>query len=144
MNALSFRRAGLLVLLLVTTLTACKKNSDETQPQPDAAARVEGQYTLSEVELDGTKYPAGQTNLKGGVTVNRVSATTIKMNFAIVNKKDNSDFLSGNADGILLSESNGQINLSKDGDTIGYATGNKLSLKGVDDSGTQFVMTLTK
>jgi hypothetical protein len=143
MNARIFRPVGLLALLMLALLTGCKKNSEEAQP--DMGTRLEGQYTLSEVELNGTKYPAGQTNLKGGVSVTRVSASSIKMAFAIVNKKDGSDFISGSAEDVSLSEAgNGQVNLSKDGDTIGYASGNKLSIKGVDDDGTQFVMTLTK
>ncbi|MBC7920040.1 MAG: hypothetical protein H7Z75_03025 [Ferruginibacter sp.] len=140
----SLRRPVLLALLVAASLTACKKDK-ETEPEPDLASRAAGQYTFSELAFGGKTYPASSSNLKGGVTVTRQTATTVELKLNVNQKSDNEPFMDGSAGGILLTDvGNGEFDLNKDGEKLGRGSKNKLVLNGEDDNDVRFTITFTK
>lgn len=147
MNANLFRRAGLLMLLAVAALlSSCKKDS-EVEPQGDLSDRIAGQYTLTALTLNGKEYPASQANIKGGVSVARATANTVDIDFNIVQKADGSEFVTGTAEDVTLTDLGGgqvELRISGQPEALGKGGKNKLELNGVDDGGTRFTLVLTK
>lgn len=140
----SFRLPVLLMLLVIASLTGCKKG-DNTEPAPDVAARVSGQYAFSELAAGGKTYPASQTNLKGTITVTRQTATTVSMQLNIRLKSTNEAYADESAEGVTVSETgSGNIEYQLDGTVIAKGSGNKISIEGEGDDGVAFTLTATK
>ncbi len=140
----SFRLPVLLLLLVIASLTGCKKG-DNTEPAPDVAARVSGQYSFSELATGGKTYPASQTNLKGTITVTRQTATTVSMQLNIRLKSTNEAYADESAEGVTVSETgSGNVEYQLDGTVIARGSGNKISIEGEGDDGVAFTLTATK
>ncbi len=139
-----FRLPVLLMLLVIASLTGCKKG-DNNDPAPDVAARVSGQYAFSELEAAGKTYPASQTNLKGTITITRQTATTVSMQLNIRLKSTNEAYADESADDIAVRETgNGNVEFHIDGTVIARGSGNKISIEGEGDDGVAFTLTATK
>ena len=141
---ISFRLPVLLMLLVIASLTGCKK-SDNNTPAPDLAARVAGQYSFSELAAGGKTYPASQTNLKGTITVTRQTATTVAMQLNIRLKSTNEAYADESVENVTVSEkSNGNVEYQLDGTVIARGSGSKISIEGEGDDGVAFTLTATK
>lgn len=145
MNAkINFRLSALLVLLLAVLVTACKKG-ENADPSPDLAARVAGTYTYSELKTGGKTYKASDTNLKGTISLTRQTATTVAIKLAIVNKSTNESFADDAADDVdVVDLGSGNVELHYNGNTIAKISGNKISIEGEDDAGTEFTLSASK
>ncbi|SOD81584.1 hypothetical protein [Spirosoma fluviale] len=140
----NFRFSALLILLVATLVTACKKG-DNVVPSPDLGAQVAGTYTYSELKTGGKTYPASDTNLKGTIKLTRQTATTVAIQLAIVHKATNETFADDAAEDVEVVESGiGNIELHYNGDTIAKIKGTKISIEGEDDAGTLFTLFATK
>lgn len=141
---LTFRFSAFLVLLFMASLTSCKKGT-EVAPAPDLASRVAGTYTYAELTTGGKTYPAGDTNLKGTITLGRQTASTVSIQLAIINKSTNETFADDAAEGVSVTEAgNGNVELRYQGNVIAKVNGNKISIEGEDETGTSFTLTATK
>ncbi|WP_143092579.1 hypothetical protein [Arsenicibacter rosenii] len=141
MKTSSFARTAVMAVLCIAALTGCKK---ETEPSPELSARVTGSYTISTIETGGKTYQAGQTNLKGGLTVVRESETSVGIDLNITTK-DNGDFLQGNVSDVSLTDAgNGEVNLVKSGDNFGKGGNGRISVKVSDSNDQDMIITLKK
>ncbi len=139
-----FRMPALVVLLLVAALTGCKKGSN-TDPAPDLAGRVAGQYTFSELTAAGKTYPASQTNLKGTITVARQTANTVSVKASINLKSTNEVYADDLVDDVTVTETGGgNIEFQFDGTVIARGTGSKISIEGEGADGVSFTLTASK
>ncbi|HEV7351205.1 hypothetical protein [Telluribacter sp.] len=138
-----FRCIPVLMLLLVASLSACEKNKEIVAP--DAATTVAGQYTYSELNLNGKTLPASQTDLKGTVSLTRETATSVTMVLNIRMKSDNSEFLVDNLDETeVVDLGSGLYSLRLEGQEFAQIKDKKLTIKGVDTGGVSFSIAATK
>lgn len=138
-----FRRLTLLMLLIAASLSSCKKDKDPVAP--DAATTVAGNYTYSELTFNGQTLPASQTNLKGGISLTRQSATLVTIDVNFRSKSDNSEFIVQNVQGVEVADlGNGTYGLRYETEEFAQVKGKKVILKGVDEDGVNFTITATK
>ena len=136
-------RAVLLALFVAASLSACKKSNSD--PAPDLAARVAGQYTFSELATGGKTYPASQTNLKGSINVTRQTPTTVSMSVSLNLKSTNETYAEDSVDNVTVSEtSSGNVEFRSGSTVIARATGNKISIEGAGDDGVDLTIYATK
>ncbi len=145
MNAPSIsRRLALFLLLAITSLSACKKETDAT-PTGDLGTRAAGQYTLTEISAGGKTLPAAQADLKGSINVTRQTATSVNLDFNIREKSTNDEVLVGTADGLEVSSAGGNaISFRGDNAEVATLSGNRLSIKVEDDNGVDVTFVATK
>ena len=144
-SLLFFRRSALLALLFAVSLSACKKSTSDPAPAPDLAARVAGQYNFSELTTGGKTYPASQTNLKGGFTVTRETATTVSMAINLQLKSTGETYAEDSADNVTVAEvSGGTIEFRSGGTVIARTNGNKISIEGEGPDGASLTISATK
>ncbi|GAB3178046.1 hypothetical protein [Telluribacter humicola] len=138
-----FRIIPLLMILMVTVLSSCKKDKDIIAP--DAATAIAGQYTYSELTYNGKTLPANQTDLKGSVKLTRQTASLVDIALNIRIKSSDSEFLVGTLDGAdVIDQGSGNYSLSYENDEFGQIKGEKLTIKGVDSDGVSFTITAKK
>lgn len=139
----SFRCSALLVFLFAASLTACKK--DNADPAPDLASRVAGTYTFSELATGGKTYQAKDTNLKGSISVNRQTATTVSIAVNIRLKSTDETFLDDSADDVTVVDmGSGAVEYRLNSTVIAKGSTNKLSISGEDEDGVALTLTATK
>lgn len=127
-----FRRASLIALLLVGSLSACKQQANESitpaPPTNELSSRVAGQYMLTQVSADGEVYSASDAGLKGGAKISRVSAASVDLNLAI-NTTDNDPVKNASVAGVTLTDAgNNEVDLVSGSERIGKASTNKLTI----------------
>ena len=146
MNNLSVpNRLVVFVLLIVASLSACKKGQDVIDPAPDAATTVAGKYTFSELSYNGKVVSAANADLKGTIKLTRQSATVVGMSIDLRAKSDNSEFIVENLTGVEVADlGSGTTGLRYDGDQIAQIKGTKLTISGKDEGGVSFSLTATK
>lgn len=139
----SFRTA-LLALLVVASLSACKKSDSETAA-PDLASRVAGQYNFSELSASGKTYPASETNLKGSITVTRQTATTVSMKVNLALKSTNETYADDSVENVTVVEtSGGNVEFRYNNNVIARANGSKLSIDGEGADGVDLTISANK
>ncbi|CAN5534801.1 hypothetical protein BH09BAC4_BH09BAC4_16540 [soil metagenome] len=144
MKTLVSFRTALLALLVVASLSACKKTDAETAA-PDLAGRVAGQYNFSELSAGGKTYPASETNLKGNITVTRQTATTVSMKVNLALKSTNETYADDSAENVTVVEtSGGTVEFRYNTNVIARANGNKLSIDGAGADGVDLTISATK
>jgi hypothetical protein len=142
MYSFLIRRAGLLVLLVAATLTACKK---APEADPDLANRLAGSYTLSQVTVNGQSVPAADAQLRGGVTVTRETATAVTLEFNVTYRVDNSEVLVGEIGDVALTDTGGgNVELRAQGERVGRGSRSELVIEAEDDNGEAFSMTFKR
>lgn len=145
MNTLTLsRRLALFLMLGLTSLSACKKGADVTPVPTDLGTQAAGTYTVSDLMVNGKTVSATQADLKGTITINRQSATSIDMAFDVRKKSTGEEVIVGTSNGMELSGTSSAISIIGDSSEVATIKGNKLSLAIVDDTGTRFTLGATK
>ncbi len=118
-------RFFLIALAVPFMLASCSKSSDEVNP--DLGVRVSGSYAFSRVIIDGKESPIEQSNITGGAIIDRLTETTVKVNFDF---KVATSRTQGFVDNVILTDAgNGEVELNKDGFNLGRYGKNVVSLK---------------
>ncbi len=138
-------RIALFLLLIVASLSACKKNSDVVTPAPDAASSVAGKYTFSELSYNGKVVSAADADLKGTINLTRQSATSVDMAVDLRAKSDGTEFIVETVNGVEVADmGSGTTGLRYNGSQIAQIKSNKLTISGKDDDGISFSITAAK
>lgn len=125
-------------LVFLVSVASCSK---EEAVNPVLAARVEGTYTVTQIETAGKLYNV-TADTKGTMSVTRVDEKTVNV---AINITHPTQPIKGTLTNITLSDAgNGEVGLIKDGYNLGMGGNNKLSMKFVDTDGTNFVFISTK
>ncbi|GAB3523625.1 hypothetical protein [Emticicia fontis] len=130
-------------MMLSLFLTSCDKDKDK-DPAPDLATQVAGNYSYTEVVVDGQTIPANQTNIKGTVKITRATETTVDIDLNVRQKDTNEEFLVGKVEGVKVSQGNGVIDLIYEGEKVASVKGNKISIKSVDENDQEFTLVAIK
>jgi len=128
----------LLALLFVVSVSSCSK---EEAVSPVLAARVEGTYTVNQINLGGKLYNV-TADTKGQMTVTRITETTVSL---AINISHPTQPIKGTINDVTLTDvGSGEVNLTKPGSDLGRGGNNKLSVNFTDTDGTKFVFIGTK
>ena len=143
MKALHYSLKSILGICLMFTvlLSSCEKDKEAT---PDLATQIAGNYSLTEVVLQGQSIPASQTNIKGTIKITRATETTIDADFNIRQKDNNEEFIVGQVKGIMVSSGSSSIDLFYEGEKVATVKGNKISINSVDENDEEFTLVATK
>jgi hypothetical protein len=139
-NSFLYRPVLFLLLLVVASMTACKK---APEADPDLGNRVAGTYTLNELTAGGKSYTGANLPLKGTIEVARESATSVELSIDIRLKADNSEFLNVQGGDIDVIDKGGELELRSDGEKVARISGNKMYIEVEDDSDV-YTLVLTK
>jgi len=134
-----------LFLLLLTSsslLTACRKDGDD--PAPDLASRISGTYRYSELSYDGNTIPADQTNLKGTILITRRNESFVNVKLDIRLKSTNEEFMVMEVADVQLNEAAGTVDLIYESERVAGITGDKLTIKSVDEEGVFFTLSAVR
>jgi hypothetical protein len=142
MKKQSILKGMLAVLVLLVSISSCKK--DEKDPAPDLATKVAGIYIFSELEFEGNTIPADKSNLKGDIRLVRKTATTVDAELDIRLKSTDEEFMVYDVSDIELVEQSGDIDLIYDGEKVAQIKGKKVIVSGTDDAGVDFKLTATR
>ena len=140
-------RVALFLMLIVASLSACKKNNDAVTPVPpaDAATTVAGEYTFSELSYNGKVVSAADADLKGAINLTRKSATTVDMAVDLRAKSDNTEFIVETVTGVEVADlGSGTTALRYNGNQVAQIKSNKLTISGKDEDGVAFSITAAK
>ncbi len=138
-------RIALFLLLIVASLSACKKTNDVVAPAPDAASSVAGKYTFSELSYNGKTVSAADADLKGTINLTRQSATTVDMAVDLRAKSDNTEFIVDTVEGVEVADlGSGNTSLRYNGNQVAQIKSNKLTISGKDEDGVAFSITAAK
>ncbi len=126
-------------MLLITFLAAsCSKKKND--PEPDLATKVSGTYKYSELSHSGKTLPADDTNLKGTITVSRLSEDKVKIALDLRLKSNNEAFMVIEASDVTVINSASSVDLIYNGERIAGVVGKKITINGVDEDGTSFTI----
>lgn len=135
-------RIALFLLLIVASLSACKKPNDAA---PDAASSVAGNYTFSELSYNGKVVSAADADLKGTINLTRQSPTTVDMAVDLRAKSDDSEFIVDTANGVEVADlGSGATALRYKGNQVAQIKNSKLTISGKDENGISFSITAAK
>ena len=142
------RNATVVALFLIGSLTACKQQATEPTPNPpasDLSSRVVGQYTLTQVTADGKAYTASDADLKGGIKITRVSASSVALLLDVKTESTNEAVMSTIVNDLTVTDAgNNEVNLVKGSDTIGRGGSSKVTINVKGGDGVAYGLIMTK
>lgn len=120
----------LITCFAVASLSSCQKPEELN---PELVALVAGEYPFSHVVADGQTYAIGQTNLSGQASVERKSATSVKLAWKY--KRGNSSYSNSYTGVSLTNAGAGDVELRYSGNLIATVSDGTLYLNVETSSG---------